>query len=229
MKAAKSTSMPRSGVKSQVVTASGSVLVSFVGSSAVGTLLVTPGAASLGAYSSKLATLSSTFQLFRFTRLAIELNPANFIISGFGAQGLGIVGYTGDQVQGTAPSTPAGVVDCPWRTPYCGNGNTTGTGQTTIIRKQIPKSLLHAQNVQWFNTEAHSASSEYDLLYQGMIFVWGSTLASAGSATLIVDYTVSFKNFIDPVSVPSKMLAPACGQDAVKKQDQEDSDSIEEL
>jgi hypothetical protein len=194
---------------------SGTCLVSFTAGTAVVSTQIAPGPVAnngLGYFSPKLLALSSCYQLFRFTKLAVEMNPANFVISAAGAAGLGIIGYSPDQNLGTLPTTPVGVVDLSWRTPYCGNGNTTGTGSTVAIRRTVPKNLLHGQNVQWFNTRI-AAGTPNDFLFQGTLYCWGSTFAALGSGTFLVDYTCEFKDFIDPTFVPRIEHAPFCGQD----------------
>lgn len=216
--------MPRRGKRSKqkgqsqtVKRVQGSILVSFTsGGAAVVTFALAPYVG-IGNYSPKLTAISSCFQLFHFTRIMIECNPANFVISAAGAAGLGIIGYCGDQILGTEPSTPQGVVELPWRMPYVGNGNTSGTGLTTVVRRSIPRALLNAQNVHWFNTRV-SGTPVQDLLYQGELSIWGSTFSASGSCTFIVDYEVEFKDFIGPAFVPRTPTAPFCGQDILDKQ-----------
>jgi hypothetical protein len=209
--------MPK-GARNVIRNVTGSCLVTFTAGSAVVPTYITPGnyvAAGLGNYSPKLLALSNCFQLFRVTKLTVEMNPANFIISAAGAAGLGLIGYSPDQIVGTAPSTPAGVCDLTWRMPYCGNGNTTGTGVTQVIRRTIPKAVLHGQNIRWFNTRENGATPS-DLFIQGALYCWGSTFSALGSGTFIVDYVISFKDFIDPTFVPQKSLVPFCGQDLLQ-------------
>jgi len=205
----------------------GSCLFSTVGAASVIGLYLSPSTNGLGLYSPKLLAISSCFQLFRFVRITIELNPANFIISVAGAAGLGILGYAADQVLGTTPTTPQGIVELSWRMPYVGNGNTSGSGQTTVVRRTIPKSLLHGQNVRWFNTRV-SGSPVQDLLYQGAIYAWGSTLAAFGSITYVIDYEVEFKDFIQPAFVPQVVRAPHCGQLAAEFHKEQQSGALVE-
>jgi hypothetical protein len=208
----------KKGSGGRVEIVNGSCLVSFTAGSAVIPCFISPSTyqgASLGDYSPKLLAMSACFQLFRFVKLLVEMNPANFVISAAGAAGLGIIGFAGDIVLGTAPTTPSGIVDLPWRTPYVGNGNTNGTGQTTVVRRGVPKSLLKCNNVSWFNTRTTSADI-LDLEIQGQFFCWGSTFSAVGSGTYIVEYTCEFKSFINPVNVPQKSLVPECGQQALE-------------
>ncbi len=178
----------------KTVKVSGQLLLSMVSSSNVGVALLSPSTGFASA-SGKLAALSDTFALYRFTKLRFEVGLNHTT----GTLGTGVIGYT-PEITSVAPTTASEVADLPWahRLDFF---RAIGTDLyfTNVYRDLgVDTATLQAHGVPWLRT--HGTSFDDNLEYQGAIYTY--TPGAGDVVVLVAHYEVEFKDFIGTGQTP---------------------------
>jgi len=152
--------------------------------------LLSSGAANFALYpelSSRLTTQSDAFQLYRFTWLKVTFYP----LGSLDVEGIAI-GFVPYRLEGgTAPTTTAGIMDCPYSLYVAGR-------QTVESWMVIPRQELLGRNaLKWFQTR-EPTSIDDNSVFQGSFFLAGDGATEAFD--VVLEYNIEFCNPL-PASV----------------------------
>jgi hypothetical protein len=179
---------------------------------------ITPDPASLGNFSSKLATLSDVFTLFRVRRM--RLTPNGQVQCGLGDfAGSLIMGYT-PEVTTNATPTFGEVADMPFTTMTHRFASLVDAGPpvrtsfthhpTNQVTYDIPTRTSDTTMTRWFRTRT-SAAYDDNLEFQGLLYC-GVRMEGAVTATVYVHYTldieIEFKGFVPLGITPKRTVDP---------------------
>jgi len=172
---------------------SGNLLYAVASASSVGLTNLSPdNSTGFGQFGAKLAQISDAFALYRFTALSFEVLASGGITQG---DTFVYVGYS-PEVTSSAPATGSNHIDLPF-------SFLISLRQTGVMRKSVPRKLLMATGVPWFRTRG-SGSYDDNLEFQGIVSQ--RTPGATDTLTMLIHYTIEFKDFIGPAQTPMREL-----------------------
>jgi len=176
-----------------VTRASGNCLYVIASSSNVATTNLSPDSSTgFGQFGAKLAQISDAFALFRFTALEFEVSGNGGITP---ADTFWEFGYT-PEVTTSAPATASNHIDLPFsflKSLRC----------TDTTRYRVPQKLLFSTGIPWFRTRLNGS---YDDNFETQGLVSQRTPGSTDTVTMVVHYTIEFKDFIGPAQTPMRSM-----------------------